>query len=89
MIEEDVEDNMKNFVDTNTNAFRDEVLTLKKSKHKSQMGMEADTKKDKGDLWTMSFDRVCCKDAPGVGIFSNISSRGNIQILFYFKFPLY
>lgn len=47
MIEEDVEENMTNFVDTNINAFKAEVLTLKKSKHKSRMEIEVDTKIDK------------------------------------------
>ena len=35
MIEEEIEDDMIKFVDTNVNAFRAEVLTLKKGKHKS------------------------------------------------------
>ena len=35
MIEEDIKDDMTNFVDTNVNAFKAKVLTLKKGKHKS------------------------------------------------------
>ena len=35
MIEEEIEDDMINFVDIDVNAFRVEVLTLKKGKHKS------------------------------------------------------
>ena len=35
MIVEDIEDEMTNFVDIDVNAFRDEVLTLKKNKKKS------------------------------------------------------
>ena len=62
MIEEDVEDNIKNFVNTDINAFRDEVFNLKKSKHKSPMEVEVDTKIKKGDLWTMFFDGACYKD---------------------------
>lgn len=68
MIEEDVEDNMTNFVETDINAFKAEVLTLKKSKNKSLMEMVADTKIDKVDLWTMFFDGACCKDGSSAGI---------------------
>ena len=35
MIEEEIEDDMKIFVDTDVNAFRAKVLVLKKDKHKS------------------------------------------------------
>ena len=56
MIEEEIEDDMTNFVDTDVNAFRAEVLTLKKGKHKSQIEVEVDTKTDKGDFWAMFFD---------------------------------
>ena len=68
MIEEEIEDDMKKFMDTNVNAFRAKVLTLKKGKHKSQMEEEANTKIDKGDLWTMFFDGAYRKDGVGVGI---------------------
>ena len=55
MIEEDIEDDMTNFVDTDVNVFRAEVLTLKRGKHKSQIEVEADTNTDKGDFWAMFF----------------------------------
>ena len=41
---------MKNFVDTDVNAFRDKVLVLKKDKHKSQLEVEANAKTEHGDL---------------------------------------
>ena len=68
IIEEDVEDNMKKFVDTDINAFWAKVLTLKKSKHKSQMEVEADIQINKGDLCTMFFGGACCKDGSGASI---------------------
>ena len=34
MIEEEIEDDMKNFLDTDVNAFRAKVLTLRKDKKK-------------------------------------------------------
>ena len=37
MIEEEIEDDMKKIVDIDVNAFRAEVLTLKKGKQKSQI----------------------------------------------------
>ena len=37
MIEEEIEDDMTYFVDIDVNAFRVEVLVLKKDKHKSQI----------------------------------------------------
>ena len=59
MIEEEIEDDMTNFVDIDVNAFLAKVLTLKKDKNKSQMEVEVDTKIDKGDLWTIFFDGSC------------------------------
>ena len=47
MIEGEIEDDMTNFVDIDVNAFRVEVLTLKKTKQKFQIEMEVDTKIDK------------------------------------------
>ena len=64
----EIEDYIVKFVDMNVNAFRAEVLTLKRGKHKSQMEVEADTKIDKGDLRAMFFEGACCKDGVGVGI---------------------
>ena len=68
MIEEEIEDDMKNFVDTDVNAFRAEVLVLKKDKHKSQLEVEANAKIEQGDLWSMFFDGACSKDGSSVGI---------------------
>ena len=40
MIVEDIEDDMTNFVDTDVNVFRAEVLTLKRDKQKAPMEEE-------------------------------------------------
>ena len=84
MVEEEVEDDMKKFVDTNVNAFQAEVLILKKGKHKSQIEIETDTKIEWGDLWTLFFYGSCCKYGSSVGIFL-ISPIG---ITYKFSFTL-
>ena len=68
MIEEEIKDDMTCFVDIDANAFRVEVLFLKRDKHKSQIDVEFVTTLDKGDLWTLFFDCSCYKEGSGVGI---------------------
>ena len=84
MIEEEIEDDMTNFVDTDVNAFRAKVLTLRKDKQKTPMEEEANSKIDKGDLWAMFFDGACCKDEAGAGILL-ISPTG---VTYKFSFTL-
>ena len=75
MIEEDVEDDMTCFIDTNVNAFRVEVLFLKKDMHKPPIVLEVDVVSHKGDLWTIFIDGACYKEGSGVGILL-ISPKG-------------
>ena len=44
MIEKEIEDDMTCFVDIDVNAFRAEVLVLKKEKIKSPIGVEVESK---------------------------------------------
>ena len=60
MIIEDTEDDMTDFVDTDVNAFRAEVMTLKRDKQKTPMEEEVKSKSNKGDLWAMFFDGAYC-----------------------------
>ena len=62
MIEEEIEDDMTYFDNTNVNAFRVEVLVLKKDTHKSQIEIKVDTTTDKGDLWTLFFGGAFSKE---------------------------
>ena len=78
---------MKNFVDTDVNAFRAEVLVLKKDKHKSQIEIEADTKTDRGNLWTLFFDGACCKDGFGAGILLISLAGTTYKFSFTLSFP--
>ena len=68
MIEEEIEDDITCFIDTDVNVFRAEVLVLKKDKHKQKIEIEIDTKTYKGDLWTFFFDGTFCKEGSGAGL---------------------
>ena len=87
MIEEEIEDDMTKFVDIDVNAFRAEVLTLKKGKDKSQIEVEVDTKINKGDLRDMFFDGSYCKDGAGAGILLISPARVTYKFSFTLSFP--
>ena len=53
MIDQNVDDEMKFFVDTNINSFIAEVLFLEDGYVKSSLVQEIDLKSKKEDLWTM------------------------------------
>ena len=87
MIEEEIEDDMKDFVDIDVKAFRFEVLFLKKDKHKSQLEIEVDAKIDQGDLWSIFFYGACCKDGSGVGILLISPTEKIYKFSFTLSFP--
>ena len=87
MIEEETEDDMTNFVDTDVNAFRFEVLVLKKDKHKSQLEIEVDAKTNQCDLWKIFFYGACYKDGSSVGVLLISPARTTYKFYFTLCFP--
>ena len=78
---------MKFFVDIDVNAFRLEVLILRKDKKKSLLEEEVISKIDRGDSWAMFFDGAYCKDGVGASIL--LISPVGVTYKFYFtlNFP--
>ena len=87
MIIEDAEDDMTNFVDTDVNTFRAELMTLKRDKQKTPMEEEVKSKSNKGDLWAMFFDGAYCKDGAGAGILLISPAGVTYKFSFTLSFP--
>ena len=87
MIEEEIEYDMTYFVNIDVNAFRAEVLVLKRDEHKSQIEIEVVTKIDKGDLWTLFFGGVYYKEGSSVGILLISPTGITYKISFTLSFP--